>query len=342
MARRCANSLFISATPPCEDKLKVSYQDPGPGLFPAPRERLKADIILLTVAVVWGSAFVAQRVAALHLNPFFFNGLRFITGALVLLPFLKFTGTSKTQIGRNSTASRKDAAFILMLGLLLFSAAALQQVGIRYTTAANAGFITGLYVVLVPLILALVFRQPQAWTTWVASLLAALGLYLLSVQGGFRLALGDTLELLGALLWACHVIWLGRLVQRVEVLPLAIVQYLVCGVLSLLTAWATGGLDWTALPGVWWTVFYTGILSIGLGYTLQAVGQKTAPAADAAILLSGEAVFAAFFGWMLLGETLTARQLLGCGLMFLGMLLAQVPAFMDRRIVPHTHLHEGD
>ena len=290
-----------------------------------PRARLQADLTLLLVAAIWGSAFVAQRVAALNMGAYLFNGMRFLLGALVLLPF------TWRRPGQGERPRRKprcgDLAGIALAGLLLFGAISFQQVGLRYTTASNAGFITGLYVVFIPLILAVPWsgkRQLPGRAVWVASLLAAAGLFLLSTGGTLQLAPGDNLVLVCAVLWAFHVIWIGRLVQRLDVLHVALGQDLVCGLLSLAVGLAFEGGAFPQSPAAWWAVAYTGVFSIAIGYTLQAVGQRVAPAADAAIILSLEAVFAASFGWLVLDEHLSALQLLGCGLMLAGMLLAQV------------------
>jgi drug/metabolite transporter (DMT)-like permease len=290
-----------------------------PATSPDPAKvRLKADLTLLLVAIIWGSAFAAQRVAALNMGVYLFNGLRFLLGALVLLPLA-------LRSRKSSVATRRLLPGMLLAGLLLFGGTTLQQLGLRHTTAANAGFITGLYVVLVPLILALGWRQPPRRVIWVAAVLSAAGLFLLSTGGSFSLALGDALELAGAFLWAFHVLCIGWLVQRADVLHLSVVQYAVCGLLSLGVALAFESGSLAQVSGVWWTVLYTGVLSIGLGYTLQGVGQRVAPPADAAILLSLEAVFAALAGWLFLDERLSAVQLLGCALMLVGMLLVQVP-----------------
>ena len=255
---------------------------------------------------------------------YLFNGLRFLLGALVLLPLALRDRRASWSM------DRKALPWMVIAGLLLFGGTTFQQLGLQYTTAGNAGFITGLYVVLVPLLLAIVWRQPPRWQVWVAAVMAAAGLFLLSTGGRFALALGDALELTGAFVWAFHVILIGWLVQRANVIRFAVVQCVVCGVLSLgMSFWLEGGVLREASV-VWWTVVYTGILSIGLGYTLQAVGQKVAPAADAAIILSLEAAFAALAGWIILDERLSAVQLFGCGLMLAGMLLAQVGASLRR------------
>ena len=287
------------------------------------KSRLKADLTLLLVSAIWGSAFAAQRVAALHLNAFFFNGLRFFLGAVVLLPLAR---------GSWKRFNREAFQGAALAGLLLFGAAALQQIGIESTTAGNAGFITSLYVVLTPIFLAIGWRQRPGLLTWLASLLAVLGLFLLSTGGRLALAPGDGLELAGAVLWSFHVIWIGRLVHQVEILPLAVVQSIVCTILNLLAAGLSGGgFAPGGLQAAGWAVVYTGIFSIGIGYTLQAYGQRSAPPADAALLLSAEAVFAAFFGWLFLSERLLPIQLFGCGLILTGMLLAQAGVFTRSR-----------
>lgn len=292
-----------------------------------PRERLQraqADLLLLLVALIWGTAFVAQRVAALNMGAFQFNGLRFLLGGLVLLPFAWGRRDKATPL------TRLDVRDIAIAGMLLFGGASFQQVGLYHTTASNAGFITGLYVVLVPLMLSIGWRQRLRSAVWAAAGCAAVGLFLLSTGGRLRLAPGDGLELVCALIWGFHVIWLGRLVQRLDALRIAIGQSLVCGGLSLAWSALGEGAGLALVSAAWWAVLYTGVFSIGVGYTLQAVGQRVAPAADAAIILSLEAAFAALFGWLVLDERLSAIQLLGCGLMLAGMLLAQVRFDHDR------------
>ena len=277
-------------------------------------QRLRADLALLAVAIVWGSAFVVCRLAAAQTGSFLYNGARFLLGVVTLLPFVG---------ARLRGLARVEAWGGVLAGVLLFVASGLQQMGLQFTTAGKAGFITGLYVVLVPLFLALVWRQWPRGSTWAASLLAAVGLYLLSAVEQLALAPGDGLELVGAVFWALHVILIGRLAQRVDVLRLALMQYLVCGLLSLTTGLLFESSTAPGLVSAWWAILYTGVLSVGLGYTLQVIGQQHAPAADASVILSGEAVFAALAGWLILDERLTPWQLLGCALMLAGMLLAQ-------------------
>jgi drug/metabolite transporter (DMT)-like permease len=282
--------------------------------------RVKADLTLLTASLIWGSAFVAQRVAAQAFNILVFNGLRFLLGAAVLIPVLFWTrrGNHQPELKRSGSWLA-----VLLAGLLLAAGSALQHWGLRYTTAGNAGFITGLYVIIIPVLLAVFWRQVMRPAIWAAALMAVVGLFLLSTAGRFRLAPGDAMELAGAFVWALHVILIGWLATRVELLPLSIGQFAICGTLSLLLGMIGEPVIWAGFGEIAWAILYTGIFSVGLGYTLQVAGQKVAPPADAAIILSSEAVFAVFFGWWFLGETLLPVQLLGCALMLAGMLLAQ-------------------
>ena len=254
------------------------------------------------------------RLAAAQTGSFLYNGARFLLGALTLLPFVavRLRGLVRVEVWGGALA-----------GVLLFAASGLLQIGLQFTTAGKAGFITGLYVVLVPLFLALVWRQWPRGSTWVASISAAVGLFLLSTVEHLALAPGDGLELGGTVFWALHVILIGRLAPRVDVLRLALMQYLVCGLLSLAAGLMFESSTAPGLVSAWWAVLYTGVFSVGLGYTLQVVGQQRAPAADASVILSGEAVFAALAGWLVLGERLAPWQLLGCALMLAGMILAQ-------------------
>ncbi len=295
-------------------------------------ERLQAAGVLLLVSLIWGSAFVAQRIAAQQAGIFFFNGLRFLLGALVLLPLYFRRNPRRSPNQPTFPSDRQQLAGVALAGSLLFLGAAFQQWGLRYTTAGNAGFITGLYVVLIPVFLALGWRRWPRPIVWMAALMAAAGLYFLSTGGKLAFNAGDGLELLGAVMWAFHVILIGSLVRKLSVLLLAIGQYAVCGALNLFA-----GLLFEMQPAIlsglieaWWAVLYTGVLSVGLGYTLQAAAQRVAAPADAAIILSSEAVFAAAFGWLLIGEALAPLQILGCVLMLASMLLAQLPALAGR------------
>jgi drug/metabolite transporter (DMT)-like permease len=276
-------------------------------------KRLKADVTLLFVAAIWGLAFVAQRVAAAHIGPFLFNGCRFLLGALVLLPLARF----KLKL------DRKTWPWVVAAGLLMCGGSVLQQAGLQWTTAGNAGFITGLYVVFVPLVLLIFWRQRVRATVWVSAFLAAGGIFLLSAGGQLRLAPGDGLELAGAVLWGAHIVVVGKASRHIEAVPFSIGQYLVAGGIQFVLGLM---LEAKTLPGLavaWWTVAYTGILSVAVGYTLQAVAQKHAPPTDTSLIISLEAVFAALAGYLWLGERLRPEQLAGVGLIMAAILLAQ-------------------
>jgi drug/metabolite transporter (DMT)-like permease len=290
---------------------------------------IQSDALLLITAAIWGFAFVAQRVGMAHVGPFTFNGVRFALGSLSLVPLLFL------QLNGNGSRKQPVGGFAQVLGggciagLFLFAGASLQQVGLVYTTAGNAGFITGLYVVIVPLI-GLFFRQNNTVGAWVGAGMAAVGLYFLSVTDQFTINRGDFLEILGAFFWAGHVLVIGHLSPRVSAIRLAITQFAICSILSLVTAVIFETIRLSDILDAAVPILYGGIASVGIAYTLQVVAQKNARPAHAAILLSLEAVFAALGGWLLLGEILSSRGLLGCGLMLAGMLLSQLWSLVVR------------
>ena len=279
---------------------------------------LRADLLLLLTAFIWGFAFVAQRMGMEYVGPYLFNAARFALGCLPLLPFV-----TQNASGPLLPHLLRAAPGSLLAGLFLFAGSSLQQVGIVYTTAGKAGFITGLYVILVP-ILGLALGQQSGRTTWLGALVATTGLYLLSVEPPFSIAYGDALVLIGALFWAGHVLIIGRFAQQIDWAALAFLQFLTCSLLSFGVALAVEPVAWQPLVDAAWPVFYGGVLSVGVAYTLQVVAQRQAPASHAAIILSLETVFAALGGWWLLSEAMSLRGLAGCGLMFGGMLVSQL------------------
>ena len=284
------------------------------------KKHIQSDMLFLLCGMIWGFAFVAQRMGMDHVGPFTFNGVRFALGALVLLPF----------IYRRRNRSRQDAlqteGLVLyggLAGLAIFAGASLQQVGLVYTTAGKAGFITGLYVVIVP-IMGLLWGQRTNAGTWGGALMAAVGMYLLSVNEDFTISFGDLLELMGAFLWAAHIHLIGWISPKTDYLKLAFVQFTVCALASLLTAAAVETMSLAGIAAAALPIFYGGALSVGVAYTLQVVAQRHAHPAHAAILLSLEAVFAAVGGWLILGEVMEGRGVGGCVLMFAGMLVSQL------------------
>lgn len=289
------------------------------------KDTLQSDAILLTTALIWGFAFVAQRVGMEYIGPFLFNGVRFALGCLVLVPVLLLKNGGQSPVPGMSASGQKKTAIggSLVAGVLLFGGASLQQVGIVYTTAGKAGFITGLYVVIVPF-LGLFWGQRTNGGTWAGALLAAAGLYFLSVTEALTIARGDFLVFLGALFFAGHVLVIGWLSPRVNSFRLAFLQYAACSLFSLIVAAFLETASMESLRGALPAILYGGVLSVGVAYTLQVVGQRRAHPAHAAILLSLESVFAALGGWLWLSEILSLRQVSGCALMLSGMLLSQL------------------
>lgn len=285
---------------------------------------LRANLLLLATAAIWGSAFVAQRVGMESVGPFTYNGVRFALGVLSLAPLLAWQARRGPAAAPGGRPGRRIAlGGALAAGLVMFGGVSLQQLGLVYTTAGKAGFITGLYVVLVPL-LGLFWSQRPGAGGWLGALAAAAGLYLLSVTADFDLAPGDGLVLLGALFWAGHVLLLGYLSPRADPVRLAAGQFAVCSAASLAVALACEEITWAGLAAGAWPIAYGGCMSVGVAYTLQVVAQKHARPTPAAIILSLESAFAALAGYALLGEVLGPRGLAGCALMLGGMLAAQL------------------
>ena len=285
------------------------------------------DFLLLLTAAIWGFAFVAQRAGMEHVGPFTFNALRFALGAVSLVPIILIRGAPAAPpppAGGLRPRAWGPVSAGLLAGSVLFLGASLQQSGIVFTTAGKAGFITGLYVVLVPLA-GLLWGQRTGISAWVGALLCVAGLFLLSVTDSFTIERGDLLVLISAFLWAAHVQVVGWLSPQVDPFRLSCVQFLVC---SLLCAGGALIFERPAVEGIRaaaWPILYGGVMSAGIAFTLQVVAQRRAPPAHAAILLSLESVFAALGGAVVLGERLSARGASGCAIMFIGMIVSQVP-----------------
>jgi drug/metabolite transporter (DMT)-like permease len=282
---------------------------------------LKADLLLLLTAAIWGFAFVAQRVGMSHMGPFSFNAIRFSLGAASLIPFLVWGRKPKT--GRSKLSLKNILLPGILTGLVLFGGASLQQFGLVGTSAGKAGFITGLYVILAPL-LGLLWGRKAHLAHWAGATLAVAGLYFLSVRENLTISGYDLVILAGAFLWAVHVQMIAQFSDAVGPLWLSAIQFAVCGLLSGAAAFAFEGIALTNLQDGLWTILYGSFLSVGLAYTLQVVAQRTADPAHAVVILSLEGAFAALGGWLVLGETLSLRDLLGSGLILIGILVSQL------------------
>lgn len=286
------------------------------------RRALRADGVLLLVAAIWGFAFVAQRAGMEHLGPFAFNAMRFALGAAVLVPVWL------ARRGASSGGRRQVLVGSALAGTAVFVAASLQQVGLVHTTAGKAGFITGLYVVIVPL-LASAWGQRVGAPAWLGAALAVVGLFLLCVEPHSGIERGDLLVLGGSCFWAAHVLILDRFARRVDPIELAALQFVVCSAASLVVAAAAERFEPAALRSAALPLAYAGVLSVGVGYTLQVIGQRDAQPTTAAILLGLEAAFAAIGGFLLLGERLSPRGLAGCALLLGAVVVAQLGRSAD-------------
>lgn len=288
-----------------------------------PISRLRSDLILLLAAAIWGFAFVAQRLGMDHVGPFTFTAARFTLGCLVLIPYMVFRKRVPPVRADKSPAERKKIlALEILVGIVLFGGISLQQYGLLFTTAGNAGFITGLYVIFVPLAgLFLGHRMKPVW--WAGILLAAAGLYFLSVVPGEGINPGDIYVFGCALFWTAHVLLIGYLAPRRDPVKTAIIQYTITALLSWLVALCAEDIRFDDILAAAWPILYGGVLSVGVAYTLQIVAQQYAHPAYASIILSMESAFAVLGGWLMLSEPLTGRILLGCGLMLTGMIIVQ-------------------
>ncbi|MDD1147160.1 DMT family transporter [Pseudomonas sp. TNT2022 ID357] len=284
-------------------------------------QALRADVLMLITAVIWGAAFVAQSSGMDHIGPFLYSGLRFALGSLCLLPLV----LRRTPADRHPAPLPNRGLLLggVLMGLALTLGINLQQVGLMFTSVTNAGFITGLYVIVVPL-LGLLIGHKTGLGTWLGAVLAVVGMFLLTVSDSFHVASGDWLQLIGAFVWGAHVILVGVFASRHDPIRLAFLQFATCSVVSLILALCLEPIHWNAIVAAGPATLYGGVIAVGIGYTLQVIAQRDAIASHAAIILSLEAVFAAIAGAWLLDESLQLRGYFGCALMLSGMLVAQL------------------
>jgi drug/metabolite transporter (DMT)-like permease len=323
------------------------------------KKALRADILLLLTAGIWGFGFVAQRSGMEYVGPFAYNGIRFILGSLSLLPLILIRQKSAKKNGMATHPFKRIFLFSLAAGSCLFVAVILQQIGIMFTTAGNAGFITGLYVVLTP-IFGIALGRKTGRATWIGSVFTLAGLYFLCAAGGAgslnAINPGDIIMVVSAVFWACHVLLIDRLVRDMDPIILSAGQFAVCGIFALagaflaepfvspLVEWInpalldTGTFAWLPFPSLLSglcahivtfpaealiPILYGGLGSVGIAYTLQAVAQRDAPPAHATIILCFEGCFAALGGALLLSEKIGHWTLLGAILMLMGMFITQ-------------------
>ncbi len=289
------------------------------------QKRLGGSLLLTATALIWGVSFVAQSVSAELVGPFTFNAVRTLLGGLVLILWLLAGKGKKTQRERSKGESRQLIAGGVCCGLALCAASNLQQIGIAYTTVGKAGFITAMYIVIVPVFGLFLGRRPGLFA-WVGVAFGVMGLYFLCMTESFSVGRGDLCVMACALVFAVHILLIDYFSPRTDSIKLSCVQFLVCGLVSGVFALAWEEIKLSALLSAWAPILYAGVLSCGVGYTLQAVGQKSLDPTVASLILSLESVFSALAGFVLLGQRLTVRELLGCLFMSAAIVLAQLPA----------------
>ena len=284
------------------------------------QKTLRACGALLLTAIIWGVAFSAQQKMSEHLGPFTCNALRFIVATTAMLPFMHRENRQK-----KTPVNQADAGAGMLVGAILFLAAFCQQAGVKEAGAGKAGFVTALYVVLVPLLGALLFRQRTRLSTWLALVIALPGLYLLCIPLGERFVIEtcDLWLIVGALMWAFHILCTDRFAHRTTALKLCVIQFAVASVLNLLCAVIFEEISLHRILPALLPILYCGIFSNGVGYYLQTVGQMHAKPAHAALILSLESVFSVLGGAVLLGERMSVQGYIGCALMLLAVLLSQ-------------------
>lgn len=289
--------------------------------------RVQANLVLLLAAAIWGGGFVAQSTAMHAIGPFWFIGLRFAVAAIVVLPFVWLEARKAA-----APVTRKNAMSFTLVGIALFGGAATQQVGLQTTTVTNSSFITGLYVVFVPMIAVVFLRRPPHWVIWPAALMALTGIYLLSGGSFSHLTVGDLLTVVCAIFWAIQITLAGSAVAETG-RPLAIsaVQFAVTAAAGLAAAIVTEPISIEAISDAIWEILYVGIFSSGLAFALQVIGQRYTTSSQAAIFLSSEALFGASLAALILGETVSPLGYVGCALMFAAMLTVELVPEMARR-----------
>ena len=290
------------------------------------RKSLRGSLLLLLGSVIWGAAFVAQRVGMDHMGPYTFNGIRMLLAWLVMVPVTLLFEKKGNEKDRPLRSQKEQRVAGVLCGVLLFAASSLQQMGLVTTSAGKAGFITALYVVLVPVAAWLLFRKNPGKVIWLGVAIAVFALWLLCMPagGGLKLQGGDLLVLGCAVCFTFQILCVDHYAPRVSGVRLARDEFFVTGVLSMLIALATETITRDGIRDALIPILYAGVLSGAVGYTLQVLGQRDTDPTVASILMCLEAVFATLTGALLLGEKMTAREAAGCILMFSAVILAQL------------------
>lgn len=289
---------------------------------------LKNSLILLLTATIWGVAFVAQSVGMDYVGGFTFNAVRSIIGSIVLLPVIWFLDRQKEPAKHTAPEQQAERKTLVMggiaCGICLCLASNFQQFGIKYTTVGKAGFITACYIVIVPII-GLFMKKKCSPFIWAAVIMALIGLYLLCITDDFSIGKGDILVLICAVLFSLHILVIDYFSPMVDGVKMSCIQFLVCGVLSGIPALVFEHPQWSSILAAWQPVLYAGVMSCGVAYTLQIVGQKNMNPTVASLILSLESCISVLAGWIILGQKLSAKEILGCFIMFAAIILAQLP-----------------
>lgn len=290
------------------------------------KKKLSGAPMLLLTAMIWGGAFVAQSMCTDYVGPFTFNTARYTIGAAVLIPIIFIA--DKLNPGRPAELGWRNPKLWIagvICGFLIAIAAAFQQAGIQYTTVGKAGFITTLYVILVPIFTIFLGKKPSK-LIWVCVVLAVCGLYLLCMSETASINFGDLLVLCSGLGFAIQILVVDHYVMHMDGVKLSFLQFLFSAIFSLVPAFLFETPTVSGLVGAWMPLFYTGVLSCGVGYTFQILGQQNTDPTVASIVMCMESVFSVIFGWLILHQALSPRELMGCALMFVAVLLAQLPS----------------
>lgn len=284
-------------------------------------------MLLLLTSAIWGFAFVAQRVGSQYVGAFTFNGIRFALGSISLIPLILYFDKKRSiDNSNNGTIEVSTKKIILpgiLAGILIYMGSTLQQSGLTYTTAGKAGFITGLYMVIVPII-GILLKQRIEKKSWLGIVFALTGLYLLSINENFNISYGDLLEVIGSVFWAIHILTIDHFSKKMDSLKLSCIQFATCSLLSLISALIFDNITISGISQALIPILYGGLLSVGIAYTLQVVAQRHAKPSHAGIILSMESVFGAIGGAIILRESMSSRGYIGCILILSGILVSQI------------------
>ncbi|PID82484.1 MAG: EamA family transporter [Clostridiales bacterium] len=284
------------------------------------KNSLFGSFLLLIASFIWGTAFVAQSVAMDHLGPFTFGGVRYLLSFFTVLPIAIYTSKKRSEI----KITKRSAIGGTLCGVFLFAGATFQQFGILYSTVSKAGFITTLYIVIVPIISAFVFKNKVAKKTVIAVIIAVVGFYLLTMSSQFVISLGDVLLFIGSIFWALQIITIDRVVRHEDPLVLLIIEFSVTSILSFVFALLFESITISSIVNAIGPILYAGILSGGIAFSFQMFGQRTTEPVIASLIMSLESVFASLGGVILLSEVLSTKEIIGCILIFVAIILAQV------------------